>query len=96
MNQTISNGLAEDKNDTLMDITSVSGPVNLGINFRSWQGKALLIEALIILIGFVSVVGYNWLFNAAISPLLGVLVGAINGSLVTWCIMQTDRLRKSS
>ena len=96
MTQTISNGLSEDKNDALMDITVVSGPADLGINLHSWQVKALLIEVLIIVIGFVSVLGYNWLFNAGISPLLGVLVGAINGSLVTWCIMHTDRSRQKS
>ena len=95
MTQTISKNLSDDNDDTLMDITITSGAPDLAIKFQSWQVKALLIESLIIVIGFVSVVVYNWLFNAGISPLLGVLVGAINGSLVTWCIVQADRARQS-
>ncbi|MET3106862.1 hypothetical protein AAKU67_002386 [Oxalobacteraceae bacterium GrIS 2.11] len=98
MNHTLSEVLTEEERSALLDssITPVSRPVGVpGLHAR-WEIKALLIELAVIAIGLVSVVIYNWLFKASISPVLGVIVGAVNGSLVAWCVTRADQLALGS
>jgi len=93
MNHILSEVLAEEEPTAFLEaaITPVSHPHNVaGLHVR-WKIKALLIELSMIAVGFVSVVIYNWLFKASISPVLGILVGAINGGLVAWCIAHADQ-----
>jgi hypothetical protein len=92
MNHYISKVPIEETADPLLDMTSQHGKPLLNLAFPKW--KALLIESVIIVIGFVSVVVYNWLFKASISPVLGVIVGAANGSLVAWCITRSEQVNQ--
>jgi hypothetical protein len=89
MNHSISKILAEENADPLLDRTSSQRKPFFHLVLPKWQ--AVLIESFIIVIGFVSVVIYDWLFQAAISPVLGVIVGAANGSLVAWCLTRSDQ-----
>lgn len=92
MPYSMSKHLADKDVDHLIDLKlpPVSTATPLMLHYPRWKIKALLIEALIIIFSFVSVVIYNYLFNAQISPVLGVIVGAVNGSLVVWCITHAD------
>lgn len=96
MNQTISKILSHGKDDVLSDIGTSQNSNDNPLVLPYSKGKiiALLIESLIIVLGFVSVVIYNWLQNASISPLLGAVVGAVNGSLIAWCITHENKSNK--
>jgi len=90
MNRSISKILVEEDADPLLDLASPQCKSRRYLVSPKW--KALLIESLIIVVGFVSVVVYNWLFKASISPVLGVIVGAANGSLVAWCATRSEQV----
>jgi ABC-type cobalamin transport system permease subunit len=98
MNRTITETLHDLGHAPLTDAgTSGNSDANAGISqlvlhFPNWKLKAILIESLIIVAGFICVLIYNWLFNAAISPLLGVVIGLVNGSLVAWCITHAEKI----
>lgn len=51
-----------------------------------WTTRTVLIELLTVLAGLASVLLYNRLYDASISPLLGAVVGVINATLVGWCM----------
>jgi len=93
MAQTITEALRDEGGEAPMERCAVqhSSMNQLVLHYPKWKMKAILIESIIIVFGFVSVVIYNSLFNATISPVLGVIVGAINGSLVAWCITHADQ-----
>jgi len=46
----------------------------------------IFIELSVTVLGCVSVIAYNGMFNTSISPVLGILAGAANGMFVVWCI----------
>jgi hypothetical protein len=52
----------------------------------NWTPKTILIELLTLLAGLFSVIVYNRVFDDSIPPLLGIVVGAINATLVGFCI----------
>ena len=59
------------------------------LKIPKWKIKTVVIEVLMLVVGFFCVVAYNWLFKASIPPVLGVIVGGINGTLVAWCVTAT-------
>ena len=63
----------------------------LKIPTLSWDVKTFFFQLAMIIIGYACVEIYNWLFKASIPPILGVITGAINGGLVTWCIARTGK-----
>jgi uncharacterized integral membrane protein len=93
MAQTRSENLRDETGDALADRGAAqnSNVNQLVLHYPKWKIKAILIESLIIVFGFVSVVIYNFLFNSTVSPVLGVVIGAVNGSLVAWCITHADQ-----
>ncbi len=76
--------LVEPANLRLQGINLVS-PAN-----RKYVVTALLVELAVTVLGGVSVMAYNVLFNTSIPPWLGMLAGAVNGVLVAWCIALSE------
>lgn len=90
MDQTIVHLLAEHQSGMAPDLESAEARHYLVLKIPKWKIKAVAIELAVLLVGFICVLGYNWLFKASIPPVLGVIVGAINGTLVAWCVATGD------
>ncbi|PRC94554.1 hypothetical protein [Solimicrobium silvestre] len=92
MMQTISKMQAEDEENLLLAKARARANYldHLKLQMPKWNAKALCIELAIIVVCYACVAIYNWLFNASIPPVLGIITGAVNGCLVAWCITRTE------
>ena len=51
-----------------------------------WQPRTVLVELLTLVAGLASVMLYNRPYGASIPAVLGIVIGAVNATLVGWCI----------
>ena len=86
MDQLIPTLLAEDRSGVLLEDDYLDPSQYLVLKIPKWKIKTVVIEVLMLFVGFFCVLTYNWIFKASIPPVLGVIVGGINGTLVAWCV----------
>lgn len=85
----IPKNLVEDQPDEAKAADRAEANNYLILKIPKWKIKTVVIEVLLLAVGFFCVVAYNWLFTASIPPVLGLIVGGINGILVAWCVTAT-------